>query len=111
LKGAVKNESSRYIKPEGKKEETETLYYITGSGGNAEKTGKAIRSHWRIENSLHRVPDVSFREDESRKKEGCPARNFSVINRIAFNLIKNEQSKKRSMKGKDRMPDGIIIIY
>ncbi|MDR2138553.1 MAG: ISAs1 family transposase, partial [Tannerella sp.] len=49
---------------------------------------------------LHRVLDVSFREDESRKREGYAAQNFSMINRIALNLIKNERSKKRSIKGK-----------
>jgi hypothetical protein len=43
---------------------------------------------------------VSFREDESRKREGYSAQNFSMINRIALNLIKKEQSKKRSVKGK-----------
>jgi predicted transposase YbfD/YdcC len=99
LKSVVKIESSRYIKSEGK-EETETRYYITSSGGNAEKIGKAIRSHWGIENSLHWVLDVSFGEDKSRKREGYAAQNFSMINRIALNLIKNEQSKKRSIKGK-----------
>ncbi|MDR2120307.1 MAG: ISAs1 family transposase [Tannerella sp.] len=74
--------------------------YITSSGGNAETIGRAVRSHWGIENSLHWVLDVSFREDESRKREGNADQNFSMINRIALNLIKNECSKKRSIKGK-----------
>jgi predicted transposase YbfD/YdcC len=99
LKAVIKIESYRYIKSEGK-EERETRYYITSSAGSAEKLGQAIRSHWGIENSLHWVLDVSFREDESRKREGYSAQNFSMINRIALNLIKKEQSKKRSVKGK-----------
>jgi predicted transposase YbfD/YdcC len=82
------------------KEETEPRYYITGSGGSAEKPGKAIHSHWGIENSLHWVLDVSFREDDSRKREGYSAQNFSMINRITLNLMKNEPFKKRSVKGK-----------
>ncbi|MDR3327652.1 MAG: ISAs1 family transposase, partial [Prevotellaceae bacterium] len=39
-------------------------------------------------------------EDDSRKREGYAAQNFSMLNRIALNLIKHEQSKKRSVKGK-----------
>ena len=95
----IKIDSYRYIKCSGK-EERETRYYITSSDGSAEKLGKAIRSHWGIENKLHWQLDVSFREDDSRKREGYAAQNFSLINRIALNLIKQEQSKKRSVKGK-----------
>jgi predicted transposase YbfD/YdcC len=62
--------------------------------------GKGVRSHWGIENNLHWQLDVSFREDESRKREGYAAQNFSILNRITLNLIKHEQSKKRSVKGK-----------
>ncbi len=43
---------------------------------------------------------VSFVEYKSRKREGYSTQNFSIINRIALNLLKNEQSKKRSVKGK-----------
>jgi predicted transposase YbfD/YdcC len=62
--------------------------------------GKGVRSHWGIENNLHWQLDVSFNEDESRKREGYAAQNFSMLNRIALNFIKYEQSKTRSMKGK-----------
>ncbi len=48
----------------------------------------------------NRQLDVSFNEDSSRKRDGYAAQNFSMINRIALNLVKNEQSKKRSVKGK-----------
>ena len=99
LFAVIKIDSYRYIKCTGK-EESETRYYITSSDGSAEKLGKAIRSHWGIENKLHWQLDVSFREDQSRKREGYAAQNFSMINRIALNLIKHEQSTKRSVKGK-----------
>ena len=49
---------------------------------------------------LHWTLDVSFNEDRSQKRDGHAAQNFSMLNRIALNLIKNEQSKKRSIKGK-----------
>jgi predicted transposase YbfD/YdcC len=99
LKGAVKIESTRYIQSTGK-EESEMRLYITGSEACAEVTGKGIRSHWGIENKLHRQLDVSFPEDQSHKRDGCAARNFSLLNRIALNPVKNEQSRKRSVKGK-----------
>jgi predicted transposase YbfD/YdcC len=99
LTAIVKIEATRHIKSSGK-EEKEIRLYITSSQGNAEVIGKGVRSHWGIENSLHWQLDVSFREDESRKREGYAAQNFSLLNRIALNLIKHEQSKKRSVKGK-----------
>jgi predicted transposase YbfD/YdcC len=99
LKGVVKIASTRYIKSTGK-EESETRLYITGSEACAEVIGKGIRSHRGIENKLHWQLDVSFSEDQSRKRDGYAAQNFSLLNRIALNLIKNEQSRKRSVKGK-----------
>ena len=99
LKGIVKIEATRYIKSTGKTE-NEVRLYITSSNESAETLGKSVRLHWGIENKLHWQLDVSFNEDDSRKREGYAAQNFSLINRIALNLIKKEQSKKRSVKGK-----------
>jgi predicted transposase YbfD/YdcC len=61
---------------------------------------RSIRSHWGIENSLHWILDVAFNEDHSRKRAGYAAQNFSVINRIALNLLKNELTAKQGIKGK-----------
>lgn len=99
LEAVIKIESFRYIKSTGK-QETETRLYITSSSGSAETIGRGIRHHWGIENNLHWQLDVSFNEDSSRKRDGYAAQNFSMINRIALNLIKKENSKKRSVKGK-----------
>jgi predicted transposase YbfD/YdcC len=99
LSAIVKMEATRYIKSSGK-EEKEVRLYITSSKENAEVIGKGVRSHWGIENNLHWQLDVSFNEDDSRKREGYAAQNFSTLNRIALNLIKQDQSKKRSVKGK-----------
>jgi predicted transposase YbfD/YdcC len=99
LTAIVKIEAKRYIKSSGK-EEKEIRLYITSSKENAEVIGRGVRSHWGIENNLHWQLDVSFNEDESRKREGYAVQNFSTLNRIALNLIKHEQSKKRSIKGK-----------
>jgi predicted transposase YbfD/YdcC len=99
LSAIVKIEATRWFKATGK-EEKEVRLYITSSKANAEVIGKNVRSHWGIENNLHWQLDISFGEDESRKREGYAAQNFSMLNRIALNLIKQEQSKKRSVKGK-----------
>jgi predicted transposase YbfD/YdcC len=71
-----------------------------GHGRIEQRKCRGVRSHWGIENNLHWQLDVSFNEDDSRKREGYAAQNFSTLNRIALNLIKHEQSKKRSVKGK-----------
>ncbi|GHT23295.1 ISAs1 family transposase [Bacteroidia bacterium] len=99
LRAIVSIESTRYFKSSGK-EEKETRLYITSSGGDAKIIGTGVRSHWGIENNLHWQLDVSFNEDESRKRAGYAAQNFSMLNRIALNLLKHDQSKKRSVRGK-----------
>ena len=79
-------------------DDRETSYYIGSIENNAEKFGHAVRSHWGIENSLHWVLDVSFREDESRiRKENAPE-NFAVLRHIALNMIKKETTVKKSIK-------------
>ncbi|MCF6349336.1 MAG: ISAs1 family transposase, partial [Flavobacteriaceae bacterium] len=61
---------------------------------------KAIRSHWAIENKLHWILDVAFCEDASRKRTGNTAQNFSILNKIALNKLKNEKTEKQGVKGK-----------
>lgn len=99
LQCVVKIEAIRHIKTTGI-EQKESRLYITSLEPDAHIIGKSIRAHWGIENSLHWVLDVSFNEDKSRKREGNAAENFAIVNRIALNLVKNEKSKKRSVKGK-----------
>jgi predicted transposase YbfD/YdcC len=95
----AKVDSNRYIKSSGVNER-ETRLYICSVAPCAEKIGNSIRAHWGIENSLHWVLDVAFNEDNSMKTNPIAAQNFSIINRIALNLLSNEKSKKRSIKGK-----------
>jgi predicted transposase YbfD/YdcC len=72
----------------------EKRYYISSRKSGAEEFLKAIRSHWEIENKLHWVLDVIFREDECRSRAGFSGENFSMLRQFALNLIKQEPSKK-----------------
>lgn len=99
LRSLVRIESERYMKATGELEK-ETRYYISSLPADASLLNRSIRSHWGIENSLHWVLDVAFNEDHSRKRAGYAAQNFSVINRIALNLLKNDRATKHGVKGK-----------
>jgi predicted transposase YbfD/YdcC len=90
MKSVCMVESTRSVKG---KECIELRHYITSLSGNVEQVGKAIRNHWGVENSLHWVLDVTFREDECRIRNGHAAENFAVLRRIALNLFKREPSK------------------
>lgn len=61
---------------------------------------RAVRGHWGIENKLHGVLDVWFREDQSRARAGYAAENLATLRRLALNLLKRERTKKRGIKGK-----------
>ncbi len=78
---------------ENGKHSTDWRYYISSLENDAERFAKAIRSHWGIENSLHYVLDVTFREDECRIRKDNGAENFSVLRHIARNLLGQEKTK------------------
>lgn len=100
VQSLVKIESERYHKSTGQTQK-EIRYYISSLAADAVKINAAIREHWGVENQLHWTLDVAFGEDRSRKRAGYAAQNFSLINKIALNLLKNEKSKQsRSIKVK-----------
>lgn len=73
---------------------TEGRYFISSLSMNqVDKIVNSIRSHWSIENSLHYVLDVTFGEDGCRARANNVAENFSVMRRIALNLLKSHKSK------------------
>ena len=84
----------------GEHTSVESLFYISSLDLKAKEIGKMIRSHWAVENSLHWVLDVAFREDECRKRKDNSAENFAVLRRITLNLLKQEKTCKRSIAGK-----------
>ena len=99
LQSLVKIESERYIKSTSKTEK-ETRFYISSLPADAKLSNRSVRAHWGIENSLHWVLDVGFNEDASRKRTGFAAQNYSLLNRIALNLLKNEKTTKVGIRGK-----------
>ena len=88
----------------------ESRYYITSLESDAAELARAVRAHWRIENSLHWVLDVVFREDESRLRIGHSAQNFAVLRHLALNLLKQEQTLQRGIKSK-RMKEAMDPNY
>lgn len=99
LQGLVRIQAERYHKATGKTER-ETRYYITSLEPDAARLNRSIRQHWGIENKLHWVLDVSFGEDLDRKRTGHAAQNYSVLNRIALNLLKRDKTCKLGIKSK-----------
>ena len=100
IKSIIRIESTREFKNSNKETEVATRYYISSLQQTPEYFQAAIRSHWGIENKLHWTLDVAFSEDASRKRKGNAAQNYSVLLKMALNLIKNEKSKKLSVKSK-----------
>ncbi len=77
----------------------EQRYYLT-SLTDARAVERAVRAHWGIENKLHWVLDVAFREDECRVRVGHAAENFVVLRHLALNLLKGERTTKVGVKAK-----------
>jgi predicted transposase YbfD/YdcC len=74
--------------------ETETRFYITSLTAPASQVGPAIRNHWSVENSLHWVMDMTFRDDECRVRTDHAPANLAVIRHMAQNLIRRAPGKE-----------------
>ena len=72
----------------------ERRYYISSLDNDAQRFGEAVRSHWSIENSLHWVLDVVFREDDSRVRTGHAPENRALLRQIAVSLLQQEKTAK-----------------
>lgn len=90
LKAVVVVESSREL---GDKIERETRFYITSLVLLANLLGPIVRAHWAIENSLHWVMDMIFRDDECRVRTDHAPANFATIKHMAHNLIRRAPGK------------------
>lgn len=79
---------------------SEMRYYIGSIAPCARRFAHAVRGHWGIENGLHWVLDVAFREDECRVRKGYGAENLAVLRHIALNAVKQEKTAKGGVHNK-----------
>ncbi|MEO0560761.1 MAG: ISAs1 family transposase [Chloroflexota bacterium] len=91
LRSIVKVESVRHILLTDTIE-TETRYFISSLPADPQQLLHAIRAHWQVENSLHWVLDMAFREDESRVRKDHAPQNFAVLRQVALNLLRQDDS-------------------
>src|ERR687894_340900 len=82
------------------KTEAEIRYFLTSCNDDPAVLVRAIRRHWSIENALHWVLDVTFREDDSRVRDRTAARNFALLRKIALNLVARDRSAQASLRGR-----------
>ncbi len=83
----------------GTEKSCEDRYHLTSLVG-AKQILWAVRSHWGIENELHWTLDIAFDEDHCRVRKDNGPQNFAMLRHIALNLLKQEQTSKRGIKGK-----------
>jgi predicted transposase YbfD/YdcC len=75
-------------------------YYLSSLAGDAVAFAQAVRGHWGIENRLHWVLDIAFREDDSRVRAGHGAQNFAVLRHIALNLLRQDRTTRAGIKAR-----------
>jgi len=90
LASIIKIDAQREIRG---KVQQETRYYISSLNTSAQQLNQAIRSHWSIENSLHWVLDVIFREDHCRIRTDNAPENVALMRKWTLNLIKANKGK------------------
>jgi predicted transposase YbfD/YdcC len=100
-------ESTRII---GEKVTKKVKYYILSIEGNVALFAHAVREHWGIENKVHWILDVAFREDLSRIREGHSAHNFALLRHIALNLLQKEKTAQVGIHAK-RLKAGWSTSY
>ena len=78
----------------------DTRFFISSLPCTATLLQQAVRQHWAIENSLHWVLDIAFREDECRLRKGHAAHNFSLLRRLALSLLRQDRTVRLGIKNK-----------
>lgn len=100
LKALVRVERTRILNGE---QTTEFAYFISSLSAPAGKFSSLIRKHWRIENSLHYVLDVTFRQDDSCIHARNAAKTLAILRAIAINMIRRYAARTSSVKRARKM--------
>ncbi len=98
LRSIGRVESERRVN--GQISDVERRYYLLSIEGDVQRFADAVRHHWSVENQLHWVLDVSFKEDKCRGCQGYSAENFTVMRHIAVNLLSQEKTAKVGIENK-----------
>jgi predicted transposase YbfD/YdcC len=99
LRALLAVETIRSVNGTGKTE-AEIRYFLTSCNDDPAVLAQAIRRHWSIENALHWVLDVTFREDDSRVRHRTAARNLALLRKIALNLVAADRGGQTSLRGR-----------
>ena len=94
LSSLIKVECPRYDK-KTTQQQTSERYYISSKKASAQYFQEAVRTHWQVENNLHWTLDVIVCEDDSKKWAGNSAQNFSLISKVALNMIQQPKDTRR----------------
>lgn len=78
----------------------ETMFWISSLPPQVKRQSELLRDHWRIENSLHHVLDVTFTEDASRIRKGAAPVLAAALRRMALNILQQDTSVKDNIRGK-----------
>jgi predicted transposase YbfD/YdcC len=100
LRTVLAVESIRSVNSAPTKVESEIRYFLSSCPDDPAVLGKAIRSHWAVENALHWVLDVTFREDDSRVRDRTAARNLALLRKIALNIVGRDKTTKASVRAR-----------
>jgi predicted transposase YbfD/YdcC len=84
----------------GEEKSVKQRYFISSLESNAKQLLHAARTYWEIENKVHWVLDITFREDDCRVRKGNGPQNFAVLRHIALNLLRRESTAKCSIRAK-----------
>ena len=98
LRSVVKVQASRSI--DSKRSKPDIRYYISSCAPDAARLLQAVRTHWEVENQVHWVLDIAFREDDSRLHVGNGQENLAALRRWALNLIRQDKTSKGSINTK-----------
>jgi predicted transposase YbfD/YdcC len=71
----------------------ELALYVSSYAGTAKELGALARGHWAVENGLHWVLDVAFREDTNKTRAGHAGANLGLVRRLALSLLRQDPGR------------------